>query len=635
MDDTFKFYTDDDSIKMKTDLRKMLGNINSLVMKFMKTYDNNQKLQGEIQNLMYEDQIYKNKKKFQMFNSLLKNAMETVNIEELEDNKKNCLMHQKRSDEMSQVKEFVQGAFLKMLPESQDTNEDEEIKKSKRMEYTVNAHNLSKNSNGHKISEKKIDEKNQAQSGANILFKPNPKFDEPEQDDDDIKIETVPVDLLGKKSKRDKRREKKKNKQENSDPSQVIRSKIVFQSCYICKAKFNKDNIHFFYTNLCVKCGDYNYSFREMKIDLTGRIAVVTGGRVKIGYWIVLKLLRYGCKVISTTRFPKDALVKYMQEPDYESFKDNLIIYPIDFRLFESTEKFVQWLNDNFPHLDILINNAAQTVRRTTSYYKYLLPIESAPMKPEEEEKIIRNDFSTNSGNNMIGGGNGGELVAISSFGNNNQLMKNLESFAMKNNLPLSVVASQVKILDEKEGPKKTMMGQDGQPIDFSDQKSSWNMELDEVPLQEFTEVQIINAWTPYYLCVKLKPLMEKSPFKDRYIINVSSVEGLFNHFKRTSHPHTNMAKAALNMMTRTCGRYYKGYGIYMTSVDTGWVSPMNEFNNLFKDSAKDAFEQEYVNIPLDELDGAMRCIHPVIEGVMNNNFIYGYMLKDYKVTNW
>ena len=95
------------------------------------------------------------------------------------------------------------------------------------------------------------------------------------------------------------------------------------------------------------------------------------------------------------------------------------------------------------------------------------------------------------------------------------------------------------------------------------------------------------------------------------------------------------MAKAALNMMTRTCGRYYKGFGIYMTSVDTGWVSPMNEFNNLFKDKAKDAFEQEYVNIPLDELDGAMRCIHPVIEGIINKNFIYGYMLKDYKVTNW
>lgn len=637
MDDTFKFYHDDESNKLKSDLRKMLGNINSLVNKFMKTYDNNKKLQGEIQNLMYEDQIYKNKKKFQMFNSILKNAMDTVNTEELENSKKQCLMHQKRSDEISQVKDFVQGAFSKMLPGSEDQNENMTIKNTGRMEYTVNAQNMNKNSNKDNNSQDKSDHLNSNQSSSNILFKPQPRV-EPQvnNDDDDIKIETIPVGNLGRKTKRDKKREKKKNKQENSESNEVIRSKIIFQSCYICKAKFNKDNIHSFYTNLCVKCGEYNYSFRELKLNLKGRIALVTGGRVKIGYWIVLKLLRYGCKVISTTRFPKDALIKYQQEPDYESFKDNLVIYPIDFRLFESTEKFVKWLYNNYPHLDILINNAAQTVRRSTSYYKYLLPIESTQMKPEEEQKIIRNDFTTATGNNLLGGESGSELVAISSFGkNSNQVMKSLENYAMKNNLPLSVVASQVKIMEEKEGPKKTMMGQDGQPIDFSEEKSSWNMELDEVPLQEFSEVQIINAWTPYYLCVKLKPLMEKSPFTDRYIVNVSSVEGLFNHFKRTSHPHTNMAKAALNMMTRTCGRYYKNFGIYMTSVDTGWVSPMNEFNNLFKDNAKDAFEQEYVNIPLDELDGAMRCIHPVIEGVINKNFIYGYMLKDYKITNW
>lgn len=192
-----------------------------------------------------------------------------------------------------------------------------------------------------------------------------------------------------------------------------------------------------------------------------------------------------------------------------------------------------------------------------------------------------------------------------------------------------------MKVMDEKEAPKHTMMGGDGQPIDFSEEKSSWNMEIDEVPFQEFTEVQIINAWTPYYLCVKLKPLMEKSPFLDRYIINVSSVEGIFNHFKRTTHPHTNMAKAALNMMTRTVARYYKQFGIYMSGVDTGWVSPMNEFNNLFNKNNSKAFETEFVNIPLDELDGAMRCIHPIIEGVIRKNYISGYLMKDYKITNW
>lgn len=364
-------------------------------------------------------------------------------------------------------------------------------------------------------------------------------------------------------------------------------------------------------------------------MDLKGRIAVVTGGRVKIGYYIVLKLLNYGCKVISTTRFPKDALLRFKQEPNYAEFKDNLIIYPIDFRIFESTEKFVKYLNETIPHLDILINNAAQTVRRTTSYYKYILEIEAAPMEQTDQNKIVQNDIP--SGNNF-----NSESTALSIFNrSSNQIKRKQESFRNDKNLPLSVIASQIKIMNEEEGPKTTMMGPDGQPIDFSESKSSWNMELDEIPLQEFAEVQIINAWTPYYLCVKLKQLMDKSPFKDKYIINVSSVEGIFNHFKRTSHPHTNMAKASLNMMTRTCGRYYKDFGIYMSAVDTGWVSPMNEFNNLFKSKNSKSFENEYVNIPLDELDGAMRVIHPIIEGVQNKNYIYGYLMKDYKTTSW
>jgi len=377
-------------------------------------------------------------------------------------------------------------------------------------------------------------------------------------------------------------------------------------------------------------------------MDLTGRIAVVTGGRVKIGYYIVLKLLSYGCTVIATSRFPKDSLKKFNEEPDYEKFKDRLIIYPIDFRIFESTERFVKYLSENYPYIDILINNAAQTVRRSTSYYRYLLQIESAPIAPEEESKIIKNDFIYVP-ENMLGDGSAGgkpDLAALQSLFNASSKNKknNIANMKIKNekNLPLSVIASQIKIIDEKEGgPTKTILGGDGQPIDFSQEKSSWNMELDEIPFQEFTEVQIINAWTPYYLCVKLKPLMEKSPFPDRYIVNVSSVEGIFNHFKRTTHPHTNMAKAALNMMTRTCGKYYKQFGIYMTGVDTGWVSPMSEFTHLFDKNNAKVFEKEYVNIPLDELDGAMRCIHPLIEGIMKKNYFYGHLLKDYKITNW
>lgn len=715
-DDWFRIYNDEESKKLKSDMKNILENINSLVNKFMKSYDSNSKLQKEIKEMIYEGKLFHNKKKLQTFNGIVKNASEVVNQEEIEAAKEKCVMRQKRAEEMNVAKEFVQTAYLKALPQEQEKGKKALHFKEESIHETENkGRNSKSNQNKNDVVIIPNENNNNSSSGGNknILFKPkfNDSDDEEfknnkskavgdcyinkflnkqgenttsnsngennfsaskpanksssKNDDDDIKIE-----FLGKKHKIqhnnnfnssdtannniNKNNNKKQKKEtiiidpydktnSNAIGSKVIRSEIVFQSCYICKAKFNTLNIHSYYTNLCKSCGDFNYSFRTLEMDLTGRIAVVTGGRVKIGFYIVLKLLSYGCTVIATSRFPKDSLLKFKQEPDYEEFKDRLVIYPIDFRIFESTERFIQYLSETYPHIDILINNAAQTVRRSTSYYRYLLQIESAPLAQEEESKIIKNDF-VYVPENMLGDGSAGAIpdaAALQTLFNTSSAKSKKNSISnikIKNdkNLPLSVIASQIKFINEKGGPAaKTIMGGDGQPIDFSQEKSSWNMELDEIPFQEFTEVQIINAWTPYYLCVKLKPLMEKSPFPDRYIINVSSVEGIFNHFKRTTHPHTNMAKAALNMMTRTCGKYYKQSGIYMTGVDTGWVSPMNEFTHLYDKNNAKAFEKEYVNIPLDELDGAMRCIHPVIEGVMKKNFIYGHLLKDYKITNW
>ena len=164
-----------------------------------------------------------------------------------------------------------------------------------------------------------------------------------------------------------------------------------FRECYCCKINIVESSKHFFYSNLCQKCGDLNYSYRTMKLDLSGRIAIVTGGRIKIGFYIAKKLLSFGCKVIVTTRFPKDALLKFKEDEEYNLWKNNLIIYPIDFRLFQSTIKFVDYVTNNFPHLDKLINNAAQTIRRPTSYYKYLLPIEKQEFSKEDENKIINN----------------------------------------------------------------------------------------------------------------------------------------------------------------------------------------------------------------------------------------------------
>ena len=464
-----------------------------------------------------------------------------------------------------------------------------------------------------------------------------------EKDEDDILVEDT-KDVENKNLLQKKRKNEKEEKEEIEEDK---KEKYMFKTCYICKKKLGTNNISKFYGSMCQKCGDYNYSFRTMQLDFKGRIAVVTGGRIKIGFYIVKKLLSYGCQVITTSRFPNDTLNKYKEDPDYDLWKNNLIIYPIDFRLFQSTVKFVNYIKDNFSHIDFLINNAAQTVRRNTEYYEYLLPIEIKKLPKEDDNKIIKNEYleleKELSGKLIKEEGSGPlKKEEITKKYEKKHILKSLVSLLEKNNepeteelLPLSVITSQIKIMEENEQSRIYIMGNDGQPYDFSKGKNSWNLELDEISFQEFTEVQIINAWTPYYLCAKLKPMMMKSPFPDKYIVNVTAVEGIFNHFKRTTHVHTNMAKAALNMLTRTCGKYLEKDKIYMTCVDTGWVSHMNEMNKIIEGENKDYSEFEMANVPLDELDGAMRVLHPIIEGIKNKNYLFGILLKDYVKSKW
>ena len=243
-----------------------------------------------------------------------------------------------------------------------------------------------------------------------------------------------------------------------------------------------------------------------MKLDFTGRIAIVTGGRIKIGYFIVKKLLSYGCKVITTSRFPKDALFKYKEDPEYDLWKDNLIIYPIDFRIIQSTIKFVEYIKKNFSHIDFLINNAAQTVRRTTEYYEYLMSIEVKKLPKEDNKKIINNDYLNiqkqlsediekeksrsfeSKDYNIV-------KKDLQKESQKKQIINSLVSLINEDNknendsyIPLSVIASQIKIMEEKEQTKVSIMGGEGQPYDFSKGKNSWNFELDEIPFEEFIE---------------------------------------------------------------------------------------------------------------------------------------------------
>ena len=611
----FKMYNDEETKTLKKYLTNTLNTIQTLSIKFMKKCDEFPKLKEEINNLICSHPIYKNRQKIHQFSLMIMNS-EKVLKDKIEVIQKQSDMRQKRKDELDQINNFLTTGYKKMLSDGSDQIKIKQLLPAPKKEEKEKKEENNKNDNTNNNSE-------------NILFDfTNKETEKEEEREDDILVEDT-KDYEMKKFLQ-KKRKKLKDKNQNNE-----KQKVIFKNCYICKEKFGLDNIHSFYGNLCKKCGDYNYSFRTMKLDFTGRIAIVTGGRVKIGYYIATKLLSYGAKVLITSRFPKDALFKFQKDPDYEKWKNNLVVYPIDFRIFESTIKFVQFINDNFPHVDILINNAAQTIRRTASYYKYLLPIETKDLNKEDDKKIIKNDFVNLQ--NQLKEGEKEQNPAKSKNEIKNALISLMDNKSKEYQeiLPLSVIASQIRIMEEKSQPHVTVMGGDGQPYDFSKGKNSWNFEFDEIPFQEFTEVQIINTWTPYYLCVKLKPLMMQSPFPDKYIVNVTSVEGIFNHYKRSSHVHTNMAKAALNMFTRTCGSYLKDIGIYMTCVDTGWVSPMNEMNSLLDKDKKNSYENEFVNVPLDELDGAMRVLHPIIEGIKNKNYLFGILLKDYVKSPW
>ena len=613
--DNFKMYNDEETKTLKKYLTNTLNTIQTLSIKFMKKCDEFPKLKEEINNLICSHPIYKNRQKIHQFSLMIMNS-EKVLKDKIEVIQKQSDMRQKRKDELDQINNFLTTGYKKMLSDGSDQIKIKQLLPAPKKEEKEKKEENNKNDNTNNNSE-------------NILFDfTNKETEKEEGREDDILVEDT-KDYEMKKFLQ-KKRKKLKDKNQNNE-----KQKVIFKNCYICKEKFGLDNIHSFYGNLCKKCGDYNYSFRTMKLDFTGRIAIVTGGRVKIGYYIATKLLSYGAKVLITSRFPKDALFKFQKDPDYEKWKNNLVVYPIDFRIFESTIKFVQFINDNFPHVDILINNAAQTIRRTASYYKYLLPIETKDLNKEDDKKIIKNDFVNLQ--NQLKEGEKEQNPSKSKNEIKNALISLMDNKSKEYQeiLPLSVIASQIRIMEEKSQPHVTVMGGDGQPYDFSKGKNSWNFEFDEIPFQEFTEVQIINTWTPYYLCVKLKPLMMQSPFPDKYIVNVTSVEGIFNHYKRSSHVHTNMAKAALNMFTRTCGSYLKDIGIYMTCVDTGWVSPMNEMNCLLDKDKKNSYENEFVNVPLDELDGAMRVLHPIIEGIKNKNYLFGILLKDYVKSPW
>lgn len=355
------------------------------------------------------------------------------------------------------------------------------------------------------------------------------------------------------------------------------------RSCYSCNNSYH--DMHFYYHKLCPTCAERSYTYRFTEVDLKGKNVILTGGRVKIGYATALRLLDSGANLTITTRFPALALEKLKAEKNYPKWKDRLFVYGLDLRNIKAVHSFIEFYKQKHNTLDVLINNAAQTIKYPDNHYQPLINKENKFLQ-EKSLQLIANETS--------------------------------------------VLQSATSLLPEAVENEELQLNRFGQPVDER-LKTSWNSRLDEVSILELIEVNLINQIAPYILVKELTPLLKASVSEFKFIINVTSTEGMFSHLNKTIyHPHTNMTKAALNMLTHTSAKDYEKDNILMSSVDVGWIS-----TGAIEPLRKRQFEEMYIP-PLDPVDGAARIFHPIIDTLKHNRMsLTGCLLKDFRVQPW
>lgn len=396
------------------------------------------------------------------------------------------------------------------------------------------------------------------------------------------------------------------------------------RGCYICKVRYRE--VHAFYHQLCPDCAAENWKRRDARTDLAGKRALLTGGRAKIGMYIALRLLRDGAHLTITTRFPNDAARRFAAMPDSGEWLHRLRVVGIDLRDLAQVVALADAVAAEGP-LDIMVNNAAQTVRRSPGAYEPLIRAEAEALPDGPMPELISFGRFTGSGlvalpgqtrsseavaADLVGVGAAGGAGAVGAGG------ADLVSLALTagSAAPDRIAAG-------------TAIDAGGLVPDLAD-SNSWVQTVEDVDPIELLEVQLCNSTAPFVLISRLRSAMKASPAGRKHIVNVSAMEGVFSRgYKGAGHPHTNMAKAALNMLTRTSAQeMFQTDGILMNSVDTGWITDERPHPDRIR-LAGAGF-----HAPLDLVDGAARVYDPIVRGEQGED-LYGCFLKDYANAGW
>ena len=399
-----------------------------------------------------------------------------------------------------------------------------------------------------------------------------------------------------------------------STTSKTAGSLLKARPCYICKQPYTL--VDAFYHQLCPACAALSHTKRDARTDLTGKRALLTGGRAKIGMYIALRLLRDGAHTTITTRFPRDAVRRFTSLPDSAQWIHRLRVIGIDLRDPAQVIALAESVAEAGP-LDILINNATQTVRRSPGAYQPLVDAELAPLPDGALPELV-----------TFGHTNDPHPLALERSVAAHPILAAAASAAEKaDELTEQAMAPGSSSLERLAAG--TAIDAGGLLPDLHD-SNSWTQTVNEVDPLEMLEVQLANTTAPFILISRLRAALAASPARRTYIVNVSAMEGVFGReYKGPGHPHTNMAKAAVNMLTRTSAReMFETDGILMTSVDTGWITDERPH------PTKVRLAEEGFHAPLDLVDGAARVYDPIVRGEAGDD-VFGVFLKDYAPSNW